>query len=190
MEVSTSYNLRYVARHLRYLDLPALAGEAVTVSSLQTASDDVIQHIRTKLALPHLTQRYTERQIERCLRKHHFWDATWKVEGRIDWPNQPKGLNLLAKLLYFASGDQGKSANEWLEGADLYEILREDIETGDVYLRLFLRSGSEHDGRPESEPWRGPLPAIPPSFFPHHYLIMDAALTNIEGCWMARHPYL
>jgi hypothetical protein len=37
-----SYDLRYVARHLRYLPLPALVGERVVLRSLRAASDDVI----------------------------------------------------------------------------------------------------------------------------------------------------
>jgi len=44
-----TYNLRYVARHLRYLPLSDLVGETVVLRSLRTASEDVIQHACTKL---------------------------------------------------------------------------------------------------------------------------------------------
>lgn len=171
------------------MELPALVGDSVVVTSLRTASDDVIQHVGTKIANLQLTQVHTEVQIERVLPRYHFWDATWKVEGNIDWPAQPKGLDLLSRLLYFATGDEGKSANEWLEGFDFYETLREDIETGDVYLRLFLRSDSDHVGRPKYGPWKERPHSIPPGFFPHRYVIMDTALTNLQGCWMARYLY-
>jgi len=83
----TTYNLRYVARHLRYLPLSDLVGETVVLRSLRTASEDVIQHACTKLTNLQFTQSYDERQIEVCLAKHSFWDATWRVDGNVEWPS-------------------------------------------------------------------------------------------------------
>ena len=45
MMQAVSYNLRYVARNLRYLPLPDLVGETIVLRSLVTASDDVIRQI-------------------------------------------------------------------------------------------------------------------------------------------------
>jgi len=208
-----TYNLRYVARHLRYLPLPDLVGETVTLRSLRTASDDIIQYACTKFAGLQFTQHYDERQIEVCLAKHSFWDATWRVDGNVEWPAAPKGLDLLSGLAYFSTGVEAKQVNEWLEGIDVYEVLREDIEAGQVYLRLFLQTDSERVGMYYQrwpswlEPvesallrlerrlpwwlrWSKPPYSLPRRFFPHQYVIVDAALTNLQGCWMARYLYI
>jgi hypothetical protein len=208
-----SYDLRYVARHLRYLPLPALVGERVVLRSLRTASDDVIQHARTKLVDLQFTRLYDDRQIEISLAKHSFWDAAWRVDGRVDWPAEPHGLALLSRLGYFTTGDTARSMNESFGDIDFYEVLREDIEAGHVYLRLLLQTESERIGResrrwpsllgpvepallslerllPKGLRWSKPPYSLPRRFFPHRYAILDAALTNLQGCWMARYPYI
>ena len=208
-----SYDLRYVARHLRYLPLPALVGQTVTLRSLRTASDDVIQHALSKLTNLQFTRLYDDRQIEIRLAKHSFWDAAWRVDGSMEWNPQMMGLPLLSRLGYFTTGDAAKSMNESFGDVDFYEVLREDIEAGHVYLRLLLQTESERVGR-HSRRWPSwlkpvesalmplerwlrrrfrsskPQYSLPPWFFPHQYVILDAALTNLQGCWMARYPYI
>ena len=117
------FDLRFVARHLRYLPLPALVGQTVTLRSLWTASDDVIQHARTKLMNHQFTRLHDDRQIEIHLAKHSFWDAAWLVDGNVDWPAEPKGLPLLSRLGYFTTGDAAKSMNESFGDVDFYEVL-------------------------------------------------------------------
>src|ERR1039457_2597421 len=208
-----SYDLRYVARHLRYLPLPALVGQTVTLRSLRTASDDVIQHALSKLTNLQFTRLHDYRQIEIRLARHSFWDAAWRVDGSMEWNPQVKGLPLLSHLGYFTTGDAAKSVNESFGDVDFYEVLREDIEAGHVYLRLFLQTESEPTGR-EYRRWPSwlkpvesallplerwlprplrcskPQYSLPSRFFPQKYLILDAALTNLQGCWMSRYPYI
>ena len=50
-----------------------------------------------------------------------------------------KGLPLLSRLGYFTTGDEAKSMNESFGDVDFYEVLREDIEVGHVYLRLLFK---------------------------------------------------
>ena len=209
----TTYNLRYVARHLRYLPLPDLVGETVVLCSLRTTFDDAIQHVRTKFVDLQFTQRYDERQIEVCLAKYSFWDATWRVDGNVEWTGERRRLDLLSDLAYFSTGAEAKQVNEWLDGIDVHEVLREDIEAGQVYLRLFLQTNSEPVGMysrrwpswldpvesgllrlgrrlPWWLRWSKPPYSLPRWFFPHQCVIVDAALTNLQGCWMARYPYI
>ena len=145
--------------------------------------------------------------------RHHFWDAAWRVDGRVDWPAEPKGLPLLSRLGYFTTGDDAKSMNESFGDVEFYEVLREDLEAGHVYLRLLLQTDSERAGRhsrrwpswlepvesavlrlerrlPRRLGWSKPPYALPPRFFPQQYVILDAALTNLQGCWLARYPYI
>ena len=208
-----SFDMRYVARHLRYLPLPALVGQTVTLRSLRTASDDVIQHARTKLMNLQFTRLYNDRHIEVSLAKHNFWDAAWRVDGSDDWPAEPKGLKLLSHLLYFSTADAARSMNESFGDVDFYEVLRKDLEVGHVYLRLLLQTDSERAARhsrrwpsglgpigsallplerwlPRRLRWSKPQFSLPPRFFPQEYVILDAALTNLKGCWMARYPYI
>jgi hypothetical protein len=67
-----SYNLRYVARSLRYLPLPELTGEPVTLHSLRTASDDVIRQIGPRLAGLTITPIHNVHYIETQLAKYGF----------------------------------------------------------------------------------------------------------------------
>jgi len=195
------------------MHLPDLVGETVVLRSLRTASDDVVQHARPKLTNLQFTQLYDERQVETCLARHSFWDAAWRVDGNVDWHAEPRGLDLLPDLAYFSAGGEAKQATEWLSDVDAYEVLREDIEAGRVYLRLFLRADTERVGMsyqrwpswleavesavlplerrlPRWLRWNKPPFSLPRRFFPHEYVIVDAALTNLEGCWMARYPYI
>src|ERR1022692_889213 len=89
----------------------------------------------------------------------------------------------------------------------------EDLEAGHVYVRLLLQTESERIGRdsrrwpswlgpfepallslerrlPRRLRWSKPQYSLPPRFFPQKYVILDAALTNLQGCWMARYPYI
>ena len=79
---AASYNLRYVARNLRYLPLADLVGKTVTLQSLRTASDDVIRQIGPKLAGLTYRSIQNERHIETQFAKYAFWDSAWQEIGR------------------------------------------------------------------------------------------------------------
>src|ERR1039458_9751655 len=100
-EASLSYNLRYVARHLRYLPLPQLVGEKVTLRSLRTTSDDVITQFGPKLPGLTITPIQGVHYIETQLAKYAFWDSCWQIDGEVEWNREIKGLPLLSSLGYF-----------------------------------------------------------------------------------------
>ena len=205
-----TYNLRYVARHLRYLPLPELAGEKVTLRSLRTASDDVIRQIGPKLLGLTTTPIHDARHVETQLAKYAFWDACWEVEGKVDWNPEIKGLPLLSSLGYFTTGEAATEWKEFADDFDFHEGLREEIEEGRLYLRLFLLADAKrvrhrHWPRwlspahsalrhlelllPPRLRWSRPRWSLPRRYFPQKCVIIDAALTNLQGCWMARHIY-
>jgi hypothetical protein len=208
---AASYNLRYVARNLRYLPLPDLVGETVVLRSLGTASDDVIRQVSPKL--PGLTYRsiQNERHIETQFARHAFWDATLQVEGEVSWNPEFKGLPLLSRLGYFTTGEDLGQWKESLGDFDFHEGLREEIDEGRLYLRLFLVAETKpvrhrHWPRwlsraqsalwhlesllPPSLRWSRPRWSLPRRYFPQTCTITDAALTNLQGCWTARYPYI
>jgi hypothetical protein len=208
---AANYNLRYVARNLRYLPLPDLVGKTVVLRSLGTASDDVIRQIGPKLPGLTTTPIHDEDHIETQLAKHSFWDATWQVEGEVDWNPEFKGLPLLSRLGYFAAGDETKEWKEATDDFDFHECLREEIEEGKLYLRLFLVADAKPVGHrhwprwltpvqsalwhleallPPRLRWSRPRWSLPRRYFPQTCIITDAALTNLQGCWTARYPYI
>jgi len=84
------------------------------------------------------------------------------------------------------------------------------IEEGRLYLRLFLLADAKrvrhrHWPRwlspahsalrhlelllPPRLRWSRPRWSLPRRYFPQKCVIIDAALTNLQGCWMARHIY-
>ena len=205
-----SYNLRYVARNLRYLPLPDLIGNTIVVRSLQTMSSDVIRQIGAKLPGLKTTPVHDEHQIETQLARHAFWDSAWQVEGEVQWNPEIKGLPLLSQLGYFATGDAAKEWKEFAGDFDLHEDLRKEIQEGRLYLRLFLvaehkpvryrdwplcfrpvQSVLWHLERslPPGLRWSRPQWSLPRRYFPQKCVITDAALTNLQACWTARHPY-
>jgi hypothetical protein len=203
---AASYNLRYVARKLRYLPLPELTGGSVTLRSLRTACDDVIKQIGPKLPGLTTTPIHDVRHIETQLAKYGFWDSCWQAEGKVDWNPEIKGFPLLSSLGYFTAGDAAKEWKEFAVDFDFHEGLREEIEEGKLYLRLFLVADSEpvrHGNWPRwlsalsrLEPllppclrWSRPRWSLPRQYFPQTCVITDAALTNLRDCWMARHIY-
>ncbi len=155
-----------------------------------------------------ITPVHNEQEIETQLTKHAFWDSCWQVEGEVDWDPKIKGLPLLSQLGYFTTGDDAK---EWEElVGDYYEDLREEMEEGHLYLRLFLVADAKPIRHRPWPRWLSPAqsalsrlePLLPPRFrwsrprwsLPRRYfhqicVIKDAALTNLQGCWTARYPY-
>jgi hypothetical protein len=207
---AASYNLRYVARNLRYLPLADLVGKTVTLQSLRTASDDVIRQIGPKL--PGLTYRpiQNERHMETQFAKYTFWDSAWQVEGKVDWNPESKGLPLLSSLGYFTTGEAAKEWKDFADDFDFHEGLREEIEKGQLFLRLFLvaetkpvrqrpwprwlepvQSALWHLERalPQRLRWSRPMWSLPRRYFPQTCTIADAALTNLHDCWAAKHVY-
>ena len=205
-----SYKLRYVARNLRYLPLPQLVGEAVTLRSLRTACDDVIRQIGPKLPGLTVTPIHDVLHIETQFSKYAFWDSCWQVDGEAAWNPEIKGLPLLSSLGYFTTGDAAAEWNEFAGDFDFYDGLREEIEQGRLYLRLFLVADAKpvrhrdwprwlspiHSALSHLEAlllprlrWSRPRWSLPRRYFPQRCVITDAALTNLQGCWMARHMY-
>ena len=207
---AASYNLRCVARNLRYLPLQDLVGEKIVLRSLRTASDDVVSQIGPKL--PGLTYRpiQNERHIETQFAKYAFWDSAWQVEGKVDWNPENKGLPLLSSLGYFTTGEAAREWKEFADDLDFHEGLREEIEKGQLYLRLFLvaetkpvrqrswprwlepvQSALWHLERalPQRLRWSRPRWSLPRRYFPQTCTIADAALTNLHDCWAAKHMY-
>ena len=205
------YNLRYVARNLRYLPLPDLIGNTIVLRSLQTAASDVIRQIGPKLPGLKTTPIHDEHQIETQLARHAFWDSCWQVEGEVSWNPEIRGLPLLSQLGYFTTGDAAKKWKEFADDFDYYENLRKQIQEERLYLRLFLVAEHKpvrHRDWPRCfspiqsalsrlEPllppplrWSRPQWSLPRRYFPQTCVIMDAALTNLQACWTARYPYI
>jgi hypothetical protein len=133
-----------------------------------------------------------------------------QVAGEVDWNPEIKGLPLLSSLGYFTTGDAAKEWKDLSDDFDFHEGLREEIEQGRIYLRLFLvadakpvrhrdwprwlspfRSAHRHLEAllPSRLRWSRPRWSLPRRYFPQSWVIMDAALTNLQGCWTARYPY-
>ena len=62
------------------------------------------------------------------------------------WNSEITGLPLLSSLGYFTTGDAAKEWNEFAGDFDFHKGLREEIEKGRLYLRLF--SGRRGKTRP------------------------------------------
>jgi len=147
------------------------------------------------------------------LAKHSFWDATWRVDGNVEWPAAPKGLDLLSGLAYFSTGvEQNRSING-LKVSLFTKCCGKILRPGRFIYGCFLQTDSERVGMYYQrwpswlEPvgsvllrlerrlpwwlrWSKPPYSLPRRFFPHQYVIVDAALTNCQGCWMARYLYI
>jgi hypothetical protein len=201
-----SYNLRYVARKLQYLPLPELIGNSLVLHSLQTMASDVIKQIGPRLPGLTTTPIHDVHQIETQLAKYAFWDSAWQVEGEVCWDPEIKGFPLLSHLGYLMTGDAAKEWKELVNDFDFHEGLREEIEEGRLYLRLFLVADAKPVRRRDWPRWLSALarlePLLPPylrwsrprwslprRYFPQTCVITDAALTNLRDCWAARYPY-
>ena len=129
----------------------------------------------------------------------------------MDWNSEIKGLPLLSSLGYFTTGDAAKEWKEFADDFDFHDGLREKIEQGRLYLRLFLVADAKpvrhgdwprwlspvHSALRHLEAllpprlrWSRPRWSLPRRYFHRKCVIIDAALTNLQGCWTARYPYM
>ena len=129
--------------------------------------------------------------------------AAWQVEGDVGWNPEIKGLPLLSLLGYFTTGDEAREWKEFADDFDFHDGLRQEIEEGLLYLRLFLVAEAKPVRHRHWPRWLGPvhsalwhlersLPprlrwsrprwSLPRRYFPQTCIITDAALTNLHGC--------
>ena len=124
----------------------------------------------------------------------------------------PEGITRTGELGYFSTGEVAEGWQDLLgDNQVLYRGLREEIDRGEVYLRVFVVPDADAIRYRHWPTWTEPLPrpvnrierVLPPAlrwsrpkwslsggYFPQPCTITDVAITNIRGCWLCTHPAL
>jgi hypothetical protein len=170
--------VRSVGRELRYRPLEHLVGRFVEVHDLGT----VEEAIRTALGedFPEgcrlVGPEMDSRQV--AVARNGILDLRFSAPADL-LTGAHTGLPLLRELGFLRGREVGPQQSVCDDPICL-EMLQEDIDEGQVYLKLFLEGGP---------PEQRELP-IPDGYLPRPFRIVDACVANARSVWLWKHFYL
>ncbi|HEY9597253.1 MAG TPA: hypothetical protein V6D33_06245 [Cyanophyceae cyanobacterium] len=191
--------IRRLARELKYLPLELLWNYPITINSLSTLEQDIRRELGS-IVPTECSLLTTVETIYGTLAKYDFLDLTFRVpDALLLQSNYQVGISLLRQLLPQKQNEQAHQAN-------LNETREEDLNFSETFLeqlienldvdltlcrmRLESRAPRTFEERIEMTMRTAPTLILPEGYFPHHFMIQDAGLTNAQGVWFYKYFYL
>jgi hypothetical protein len=170
--------IKWLAQHLRYRALPDLIGHEVQINSLPTIDADLRRMLAAHLPENALYTPLPSGEAEEALAKHGIIDASYIVPADMLDQDFDSGPDLLSWLGFIMDSAEERAfeviarlVGDKLDDATDLLLLKEELEAGDTYLRLFLNDVQSS----------GTLPGV--------FVIEDACIANAQSVWLHQHFY-
>jgi hypothetical protein len=186
--------IRKLARELKYFPLELLWNYPITLNSIETLERDIYAELGKIVPAGCSLLTESERAYG-MLAKYDFLDLTFRVPNHLLLQsNYQSGTALLRQLLPAkeALNEEIEEEDDLLNGLSILEMLAEDVDADLVVCRMLLESRSRRsfEERARANLLTTPEMILSHRYFPHHFTIRDACLTNAEAAWFCKHFYL
>jgi hypothetical protein len=182
--------VRRVARGLRYRPLSHLLGRVVAVSDLDRIEDAIRLSLGTDLPDGCRLAGPEPRFREGAVAKYGILDLRFTAPGDILAGDVLTGVPLLRELGYLPEEQVGPQHRDCDDPTWCLEMLQEDLDEGQTWLRLFLEGGRPGEGAWIKGPGGHVSLRVPEGYLPRAFRVTDACVTNANGVWLWKHFYL
>jgi hypothetical protein len=170
--------IKWLAQHLRYKALPELIGLEIHINKLSTIDIDMRHALAAQLPENATYLVLPPGEAEEALTKHSIIDINYAVPPEMLDQDFDSGHELLVWLGFVMDSAEERAfelvsqlVGDKLDDATDLLLLKEELEAGDTYLRLFLTNDQS----------LGTLPAV--------FILEDACIANAQSVWLHRHFY-
>ena len=172
--------VKEVARRLRYRLLGHLVGRVIEVTDLDRIEDAVRIALGPDLPVSCRLVGPEPRFREGVVAKYGILDIRFTAPNNMLASDVSAGVPLLRELGYLPGGEAGPQ-NRVCDDPTCLEMLQEELDEGQTWLRLFLEGG---------RPGGHVSLRVPEGYLPRAFRVTDACVTNASGVWLWKHFYL
>jgi hypothetical protein len=170
--------IKWLAQHLRYKALPEFIGLEIQINKLSTIDIEMRHALAARLPESASYLAPPPDEAEEALAKHSIIDISYTVSPEMLDQDFDSGHELLTWLGFVMDSAEERAfelvsqlVGDKLDDATDLLLLKEELEAGDTYLRLFLRDDQSS----------GTLLRA--------FVIEDACIANAQSIWLHRHYY-
>jgi hypothetical protein len=183
MQTPDSGIIKWLAQTLRYKLMPEYIGRELVIHELASIDDDIRRVLEAEIPEPAEWFALPASEVEEALLKHGIIDVSYIVPAGMLDSDYETGIELLQSLGFIMDSAEERAfevvsqlVGDKLDDATDLLVLKEDLEEGSTYLRLFLHA------EPASQEQS-------PDLLPCLFVIDDACIANAQSVWLHRHFY-
>ena len=178
--------IKQVARGIRYSRLSELIGQAVSVSSLESAEKTVETLVNQNVPGDYVTEPVEKRFLNGAIAKYGILDQTLIALSNVPDPGYEVGIRVLKQLNLLPKSSADEIAMEMWR--DVLLGMLQDIESGKTFIRVFSKTDVTDYSLRERLTFT--IDGLPTNFFPRTFIIEDACISNAKDVWLSKHFYL